>query len=104
MDLEFAPFLLPLHATRLPPLSRAASSVASIARARENHPVTPAATRSVLCNSEDGTCYRWNLVTNTLDQAVPLAPPTGEAYTPTVIGPDGTVYVINNAVLNAVGR
>ena len=62
------------------------------------------ATRSILCNSEDGTCYRWNLVTNTLDQAVLLAPPTGEAYTPTVIGPDGTVYAINNAVLNAIGR
>ena len=65
--------------------------------------VSPA-TRSILCNSEDGTCYRWNLVTNTLDQAVPLAPPTGEAYTPTVIGPDGTVYAINDAVLNALGR
>jgi hypothetical protein len=61
-------------------------------------------TKSILCNNEDGTCYRWNLVTNTLDQAVMLAPPTGEAYTPTVIGPDGTVYAINNAVLNAVGK
>ena len=40
--------------------------------------VSPA-TRSILCNCEDGTCYRWNLVTNTLDQAVLLAPPTGSA-------------------------
>ena len=65
--------------------------------------VSPA-TNSILCNNEDGTCYRWNLVTNTLDQKVVLAPATGEAYTPTVIGPDGTVYAINNAVLNAIGR
>jgi len=64
--------------------------------------VSPA-TRSILCNSEDGRCYRWNLVTNALEQGITLAPPTGEAYTPTVIGPDGTVYAINNAVLHALG-
>ncbi len=61
-------------------------------------------TRSILVNSEDGTLYRWNLVTNALEEPVVLAPPTGEAYTPTVVGPDGTVYAVNNAILNAVGR
>ena len=30
--------------------------------------------------------------------------PQPEAYTPTVIGPDGTVYAINNATLYAIGR
>jgi hypothetical protein len=30
--------------------------------------------------------------------------PRREAYTPTVIGPDGTVYAINNAALYAIGR
>ena len=45
--LTFAPFLSPLRTTRLPPLTGAAASVASIGRAREKRPVTPAATRSV---------------------------------------------------------
>jgi hypothetical protein len=33
-----------------------------------------------------------------------LGDPIGEAYTPTLIGPDGAVYAINNAVLYAIGR
>ena len=41
--------------------------------------------------------------TNTLSQAVTLSPGVGAAYTPTLIGPDGTVYAINQAVLSAVG-
>jgi hypothetical protein len=50
-------------------------------------------------NSEDGKAYRWNFDTNTLSAGLTLAPPTGEAYTPTLIGPDGAVYAINNARL-----
>jgi hypothetical protein len=42
------------------------------------------------------------LATNTFTQQMHLAPPTGEAYTPTIIGGDGTVYAINNATLWAV--
>jgi hypothetical protein len=61
-------------------------------------------TDSVLVNSEDGRLYRWNLASNTLTQAVTLTPGIGEAYTPTVIGADGTVYAINNATLFAVGQ
>src|SRR5205085_7077409 len=60
-------------------------------------------TRSILVNNEDGVLYRWDLVTNTLVQPVVLTPGVGEAYTPTVIGVDGTVYAINNAILFAVG-
>lgn len=60
-------------------------------------------TKSILVNSEDGKLYRWNLMTNTLSQAITLSAGVGEAYTPTVIGPDGTVYAINWAILNAVG-
>lgn len=60
--------------------------------------------KAVMANSEDGKLYRWDLTTNTLSQTVVLTPGLGEAYTPTVIGVDGTVYAINNATLFAVGN
>jgi hypothetical protein len=69
-----------------------------------NSAVVDPFTKSVLVNSEDGTLYRWDLTTNTLSQAVPLSPGVGEAYTPTAMGPDGTVYAINESILDAVGR
>ena len=59
--------------------------------------------KAVMANSEDGNVYRWDLATNTLSQTVTLSSGSFEAYTPTVIGPDGTVYAINSAVLNAIG-
>ena len=43
--------------------------------------------------------YRWDFVTNTLSPPLNVAAATGEAYTPTLIGPDGACYVINNAAL-----
>jgi hypothetical protein len=43
--------------------------------------------------------YRWSFVANTLSPGLKLAEPTGEAYTSTLIGPDGAVYAINNAQL-----
>ena len=61
-------------------------------------------TKSALINSEDGKLYRWDFATNTLIQPVVLTAGIGEAYTPTVIGVDGTVYAINNAILFAVGN
>jgi hypothetical protein len=61
------------------------------------------ATKAIMANSEDGKLYRWDLTSNTLSQAVTLTLGLGEAYTPTVIGVDGTVYAINNAMLFAVG-
>ncbi len=58
---------------------------------------------SVLAGAEDGKLYRWDLHTNTFSETITLTPGLGEAYTPTVAGPDGQVYAINNATLFAVG-
>ena len=60
------------------------------------------ARRSVLANNEDGVLYRWDLVTNTLSQGVRLNPGLGQAYTPTLIGADGAVYAISNAILYSI--
>jgi hypothetical protein len=68
-----------------------------------NTAVVDPASKSVLANSEDGKLYRWDLTTNTFTQVVTLTAGIGEAYTPTWMGPDGTVYAINNATLFAVG-
>jgi len=69
-----------------------------------NSAVVDLADDSVIVNSEDGTLYRWDLATNTLAEKIRLNAPRPEAYTPTLIGPDGTVYAINNATLYAIGR
>lgn len=61
-------------------------------------------TGSAIVNSEDGTVYRWNFATNTFTQRKPLTSGRSESYTPTVIGVDGTVYAINDAVLFAIGN
>jgi len=60
--------------------------------------------KAIIANSEDGNLYRWDLTTNTLSQKVALTAGIGEAYTPTVIGMDGTVYAVNDAILFAVGN
>jgi hypothetical protein len=69
-----------------------------------NTAVVDPATHSVLVNNEDGKLYRWDLWTNTFTEQVTLTAGIGEAYTPTLIGPDGTVYAINNGILFAVGE
>ena len=61
-------------------------------------------TRSILAGSEDGKLYRWDLTKNTFTETITLTPGVGEAYTPTLVGVDGTVYAINNATLFAVGQ
>jgi len=58
---------------------------------------------SVIVNNEDGHLYRWDLITNAFTETLALTGGVPEAYTPTVIGPDGTVYAINNGSLYAIG-
>jgi hypothetical protein len=60
--------------------------------------------KSVIANDEDGYSYRWDLPTNSLTQTLQIGPPLGQAYTPTLIGPDGTIYAINDATLYALGN
>jgi hypothetical protein len=55
--------------------------------------------KCAVVNNEDGHVYRWDFTTNTLTSALNLEPPTAEAYTPTIMGPDGAVYAVNNATL-----
>ena len=69
-----------------------------------NSAVIDVVNKSALVNNEDGKLYRWDFVTNTFTQQITLTAGVAEAYTPTLIGPDGTVYAINDAILFAVGN
>lgn len=69
-----------------------------------NSAAVDAARQSVFVNNEDGHLYRWDLATGELAEDMDLNQPIFEAYTPTLIGPDGMVYAINNAILYAVGN
>ena len=67
-----------------------------------NTMATDPARKSILANNEDGILYRWDLVTNTLSQALRLNAGLGQAYTPTLVGADGGVYAVSNATLYAI--
>jgi hypothetical protein len=69
-----------------------------------NSAVIDPLSKSAFVNSEDGVIYRWDFTTNTLAQSLRLTAGLGEAYTPTLIGADGTVYAINDASLFAIGN
>jgi hypothetical protein len=68
-----------------------------------NSAVVDAEGKAVIANAEDGHTYRWDLARDRLTD-IGLNAPIGEAYTPTVMGPDGTSYAINDAMLYALGR
>ena len=61
-------------------------------------------TRCAIVHSEDGKVYRWDFATNSFTETLTLIAGIGEAYTSTVIGVDGTVYVIFNGTLFALGK
>jgi hypothetical protein len=62
------------------------------------------ASGAIFFPSEDGNLYGWCTDGNSLMEVIPLTAGIGEAYVPTVIGPDGTIYSINNAILFAIGN
>lgn len=69
-----------------------------------NTVVVDPATKSAVVHSEDGKIYRWDFATNAFTETLTITAGIYEAYTPTFSGPDGTVYVIANALLFAIGR
>jgi hypothetical protein len=92
---EVRTVLSPIHPPHSPKGTRYEWCVNSVA-------VDPA-TGSAIANNEDGHLYRWDLDTGKLVEQIRLNSPHGQAYTMTVVGPDGTSYAIENAILYAVG-
>jgi hypothetical protein len=60
--------------------------------------------KAALVSCEDGRTYKWDFTTNSLGAGVKLNDGIGQAYTPTVIGPDGNGYAISNGVLYCLGK
>jgi hypothetical protein len=63
---------------------------------------------SIFVNNEDGVLYRWDLGFGSIKPILQrpgfrLTGGLGEAYTPTIIGADGTIFAISNATLFAIG-
>ena len=92
---EVRTVLSPLHPPGTPAGTRYEWCINSVA-------VDPA-TGSVIANNEDGHLYRWDLDTGRLVEKIRLNRARGQAYTSTVIGPDGTSYAIEDAILYAAG-
>lgn len=92
---EVRTVLSPLHPPHTPKGTRYEWCINSIA-------VNPG-TGVAIANNEDGHVYRWDLSSGKLTDQIQLNKPRGQAYTSTLIGPDGTSYAIENGQLYAVG-
>jgi hypothetical protein len=92
---EVRTVLSPMHPLHTPRGNRYEWCINSVA-------VDPA-TGSALANNEDGHLYRWDLDTGQLAESIRLNKPRGQAYTMTVVGPDGTAYAMSDAILYAIG-
>jgi hypothetical protein len=92
---EVRTVLSPRHEPHTPKGSRYEWCINSIA-------VDPV-TGTAIANNEDGHLYRWDLDTGRLVEKIRLNSPHSQAYTMTVVGPDGTSYAIEDAILYAVG-
>jgi hypothetical protein len=58
--------------------------------------------KCIAVNSEDGCAYKLDLTTGTLSIQVPLTTGVGEAYTPTIIGKDGTMFAVSDTRIYAL--
>jgi plastocyanin len=88
-------------------LSPSLDSSSNIADARTEWCISAAAvdpiTTSIFADNSDGYFYRWNVLTNTLSERIQtVQSPSVEAYAPTAIGPDGTVYALSMGNLSNV--
>lgn len=58
--------------------------------------------KAAIINSEDGHVYRWDLTTGNVIDNDSLAPPTGEAYTPTLATADGLAFAVNDQTVDCL--
>jgi hypothetical protein len=58
--------------------------------------------KSIVLNSEDGSIYKFDLVTGELTSRLKLTDGIGEPYTPTIIAKDGTIFAVSKAKIYAV--
>ncbi len=90
--------------TQLGPTADANGPPGSVREWCVNTAAVDPATNSVLINSEDGNLYRWDLPNNRFSESLSMNAGVFQSYTPTAIGPDGSIYAINNAYLHCVGE
>ena len=90
--------------TILGPTAEAGAPAGAVREWCVNTAVVDPITSSVLINSEDGTLYRWHLPTNDFTERIALNSGIAQSYTPTVLGPDGRIYAVNNAIIHSIGQ